>query len=273
MNDLFIARRRSDLRIIWIGVDGSRWVLHGAGARQEGAWIETVKGILDPPSTLRTRSSARQRGSTPGTVKVDERVIDLTVHLTATTDDPLPVVERRWDRSWSMEQDGRLWVITDDSARWFDVRPREDIEVDLAVDPRRRGVVTMEMTLVACDVDAHGHTDTTDWQCAGETTVVLSNPTDLPAWPTFVAEAGQWTFPDGVSGDTVALKQATQPIVVRTLPGVEKVTYADGTPGYPLLAGQRFTQPLPPHTPPTEVTVTGTGALQIITERRWKRGW
>lgn len=273
MNDLTIARGRSDIRIVWEGVDGSRWALHGEGARQQGAWIEKVSGVLDPPSALRTRSSARQRGSTPGSVKVDERLIDLTVHLKPTSTDPLPVVEARWWRSWSMAADGKLWILTADSARWFKVRPREQAVVDMAVDPRRRGVITIEMTLVACDVDAHGHRDTTDWQCAGPTTVLVSNPTDIPTWPTFVVTAGQWELPDGIRGDSVPLKPSTQSMVVRTLPGVEKITFADGRPGYPLLSGQRFSHPIPPRTPPTPVTVTGTGDLQVITERRWTRGW
>ncbi|WP_312715456.1 hypothetical protein [Corynebacterium flavescens] len=273
MNNIALTSRQSDIQIIWLGVDGSRWILHGPGARSQGAWIETIKGILAPPSTLRTRAAARQRGSTPGTVKVDERLIDLTVHLTATPADPLPIVEERWNRAWSMDTDGKLWIITANSARWFSARPRENEDLDLTVDPRRRGVLTAEMTLVACEPDAHGHPEITDWTCNGPTTVTISNPTDLPAWPTFIVAPGLWELPDGIGGDVVALKPSPQAMSVQTRPGVEPVTLADGSPGYRLLGGQRFVYPIPPRTPPTEVIVSGVGALQIIIERRWRKGW
>lgn len=273
MNELRTVRGRSDIRLIWVGADSSRWVLHGKGARTQGAWVEVVKGILDAPQTQRTRSSARQRGSTPGTVKVDERVIDLTVHLAATKTEPLDVVEARWNRACVMGVPAKIWVTTSDSARFFEVRLREQPAVDLGRDPRRRGVITIELTLVACDPDARGHDDVTDYTCNGTTQITVSNPTDLPAWLTFVLEKGTWTLPDGISGKTVPLKQATQPLVVRTNTAVEQVTMADGTPGYQLLGGRRFEHPLPPHTPPTKVPVTGTGKLQVIMERKWARAW
>lgn len=272
---------RSDLAVVWVGVDESEWFIHGhlAGRRrgEQGVILQKATGLLGPPSKLRRRAGARQDGSTAGTRKVDERIVDLDLIIRPARGRSLDDVAEAWERSWDFEKPGRLKLITRRGVRWLGLHLDREQKPDLEVDPHRRNVLLSSLTAVAPDPFAHSEPWVRDITvpAGGEATVLVENPATAPTFPRFYCPPGLWQFPDGVTGDSVPLGRADASFRVDTNPAGETVRVDGREDGWRLLLGRGFRTPIPPRTPPTPVTIVGPpgATFRMLIEQRWWSSW
>ena len=273
----------AELVIIATGQDATEFHLHGnlpGGRRRgaEGVILQTVDGMAGPPMELRRRAAARQEGSTAGTVKVNERIVEMTVALTATRSHSIDEVWSRWRRLWRGPV--RLVCHSRKGVRWITVRLAKEMQFDSELDPHRRGVYQIGMTLVAPDPYAYSASYIEDRVLAsGAAEFTVDNPTDVDCWTKFVTDRGGkgWSFPDGVGADARAVKldAVDAAFAVNTNPLRPTITSTSGAPQWGVLMGRGFTRPVPADTPPTTAVVSGpSGAsCRMIMERRWETPW
>ncbi|MGP5147166.1 hypothetical protein [Corynebacterium variabile] len=277
----------ADLVVIATGSDGTEFHIHGnlpRGVRaprrgSEGVVLQRLKGVAGPPTTLRRRSAARQDGSTPGSTKVDERIVEMDVVITSTRAFSLDEVWAHWRRIWDDEV--RLVCHTRRGVRWLNLRLASEMEMASDIDPHKRGCIELSMTCVATDPYAYSAPWTYDMRLVGGVgAVTIENPTDTPVWPRFVCNTPGtgWTFFDGVDGGEVPLDKITVAgFGVDTDPLKTTVTAVDGTPQWGKTLGRAFTTPIPPHTPPITVGVKGptdgSPTVRVILDRRWQTPW
>lgn len=116
-------------------------------------------------------------------------------------------------------------------------------------------------------------------------TVTVSNPTDTWLYPQWVCEApGKWVIPDFsfhdddqadrvIATPTLATGQT---LTIDTYPAHEPYVAADGSNIAGRFGGVTFVNAVPPHTPPTQIPVSVTGAKPgasclLRMERNWRR--
>lgn len=270
----------ADLVIIAEGQDATEFHIHGnlpSGRRRgaEGVILQTIDGMAGPPIELRRRAAARQEGSTAGTVKVSERIVEMTVALTATRSHSLDEVWERWRRLW--RDPVRLVCHSRKGVRWLTVHLAKEMSFASELDPHKRGVYQVTMTLVAPDPYAYSASFIEDKALtSGSAEFTVENTTDVDCWPKFVTSAGGagWSFPDG-DARAVKLDTVDAAFAVNANPLKPTVTSTSGEPQWGVLMGRGFTQPVPAGTPPTPAKVTGpSGAsCRMIMERRWETPW
>lgn len=274
----------ADLVIIATGQDATEFHLHGnlpSGRRRgaEGVILQTIDGMAGPPMELRRRAAARQEGSTAGTKKVSERIVGMTVALTATRSHSIDEVWERWRRLW--DNPVRLVCHSRKGVRWVEVQLAKEMVFASEIDPHKRGVYQIDMSLVAPDPYAYSAAYVED-QVMGSThsaNFTMANPTDVDCWPRFITSAGGqgWAIPDGVGEvkRSVLLDKIDGPFSADTNPLKPTITAASGEPHWGVLVGRGFTQPVPAGTPPTPRKVMGPSgsSCRMIMERRWQTPW
>lgn len=276
----------SDLVMIWEADTGSQFHLHGRlpgrrgiGRGAEGVILQSITGIGAAPSELRRRSAARQAGSTPGSTKVDERLVTLEVAIVPTRQRTIDEVWQAWLNAWA--EPGRLIFHSRRGVRHLNLQLARDMQLVTDIDPHRRGVLEVTVEAVATDPYAYSTQFVKDFQLdGGAGTVEVSNACDVPVYPRFVCDSpGEgWVFPDGVTGDSVPLDTISVPgFVVDTNPLNRTIAGVDGEPQWGKLLGRGFRHAIPPRTTATDVTVEGpvdgTPSVRIILDRRWESPW
>lgn len=280
------TRIPSDMGLTWLGADGSMWMLHGGepGHRRgkEGVILTGASGLLETPNELRRRAAARQHGSTPGTRRFDERPVELDVVLLPTPDRTLDEVAEAWLAAWDRPGNLLAGFASDtrgERSRFLRLYAAKEMEPDLERDPHRRNFLRATVHAVAPDPFALEFLRTAVTVTvpeSGEATFEVDNPSSFELWPQFTCTAGQWEFPDGISGESVPLADSGGAgFLVDTDPQKPTVTVSGRDDGWRLLLGRDFRHAIPARTGSNRVTVKGPpgGRCEVVLPRRWKTLW
>ena len=288
--------------------DGEQWfTLSGppsALGRQGVVLGRQVSGIWEAPTTTIYESHAFQTGSSYRGKRRLQRDITMLVHTMDGMDShglSWDEIDDRWRRSWSYEQDGKLWVTSGESRRYLKVRLQKEIDSNPSFDPRLIGRDQLVMPIVAGDPYWYEPDETQIWVAptsseggtASYGSFTMSNPTDTPMWPVWVCQApGRPILPDFSWGSNIwrnASAHATRQIVLPTLLTNEHLvvnTDIEGLGGqfqssldtafYMRMGGMAFLYSVPPKTPyttvPAGIVFAPAGAgIQLRMPRRWTR--
>ncbi|HEY9314641.1 hypothetical protein [Williamsia sp.] len=197
--------------VIWRGVDGSVWHLHGPRMGEEGVFLTSFAGLYHPVRVPLDERPAYMAGARPGIPKTDPRVIDMKIFTSAETEEGWEEVEERWWDSWSDEQDGTLEVYNHrGQMRDIDLRLQKYPSEPFDFEPEE--VFDWTMPTIAYGAWFRGPIMTSKWtntDGTGEGVLRMANPGDVEIWPQFAGrnlELGEiYTVPDGIAGDSLPL--------------------------------------------------------------------
>lgn len=277
--------------IIYHGIDGSTWHLHGPDMGAEGVYLASLAGFYFPLRVPLSQKPAYMRGAKPGPSKTDPSKIGLKVTTTAESQEDWEPVESAWWRAWSDEEDGTLEVISHTGeTRKQPVRvetwPTEPFDWE-PVD-----VMDWTLPIIAYSPGWRGELIELVWENTGGAaeatgTFAFSNPGDIEVWPQFAGwghDGEAVTLPDGLSDNTVrlpadgGLADGEHWLVDtdQTQMTAESVT---NTQIAARMAGLKFQHPIPARTlTPVNVDVSVTGGsaatevkayIQPLYQRPW----
>lgn len=285
----------------WIGADGTFWDLtHGPVIIDS----KSAQGFGQPKWNRQTLSSAGTDGQrrTAQRARAEAREGYLPVIINAASGADWANISSAWWNSWSPDLPGTLVVsMPNDSIRFIRAYLKDDDAYGPTSDPTLTGVEAAAVTWVADDPFWRGNTvtqvflqaSTADFfnngtappfnLVSGNTIskVVLSNPGDLEAWPTYELHGPASTFSVIINGHevsgaiNVALGGTLQII---TDPAYQVALYTDPngvvtnvTPQ--LLKVDWGYLPAQDSAVPLSVVVTGNASLAITYEPRYRRAW
>lgn len=285
----------------WEGADGSLWDLtHGPVLIDQKA----AQGFGDPKWNRQTLASAGVDGQrrTGQRARALAREGYLPIIINARTGADWANISSAWWNSWSTDTEGLLTVMMPNgSIRWIRAFLKDDDNYGPVIDPSLTGIEQAALTWVADDPFWRGQTVTqvflqsnlADFFNDGAappfnlvpgntiSSVVVSNPGDLEAWPTYTLSGPATTFSVIVNGHEVAgditvpagatLNITTDPayqvamltdssgVVTNVTPQLSKIDW-----GY---------LPAKDAAIPVRVLVTGNAALAVSFEPRYRRAW
>lgn len=276
------------LMLEWYGVDGSYWNLTSG---EQGVTLAPGATKLLGDSPMKTMWLKSAFGQHYAGKKVQRRDPVFSVNIEGDDPDHWHEIDSAWRMAWDYDREGQLVATTADGPRTLGLRLLEDPKAWGEKDPHLTGESTVVMTTAAAQPHYLGDTVTSSWVLpsgtAGSGTVTVSNPGDVSIWLQWVCSApGTWTLPDFSWQDD---DQATRTVKMPALGGGEHLT-VDTYPEEELLIsatrslvwgrfrGNGLLFPVPPHTPPTAlpVSVTGAtpGAVVTVRQPRWySRAW
>lgn len=276
-----------------IGVDGSEWTVSGPGAGQEGVELDLEpQGLIDEaPIKGIWQQSAFQHGATYLGHSIEP--IDMVLPFSIVGDgDDWEYIESRFHAAWSEDKLTLIRVTTGDRRRTLSVVKFEHIKTttESGRDPHLLQWSDITITARAGWPFWEGDTivsEATTTASSTDLTLTIANPTDTWMWPKWAMTApGKWRIPDGDWGEgdmpnravwTPTLRSG-QELTIDTNPLNEPYVAADGSNIAGRFNGVLFLHPIPPRTPPTDLTVrvegaSGTSAVQCRQVHYWKRPW
>lgn len=272
-----------------VGVDGSEWKVHDRSNAGAPVFLgQDPEGLLEAPVQTVWQKVAHGAGASFAGVKWEPADLVLQFVVRGTAQRSWASVESAWRRAWSYEEQSTLIVNTAESgARRLKVQMLEAPKVEVEVDPHRRKVSVMVMTLRAADPFWHGLPDVQVVKAAtasGSGSVTVWNPTDRPMWLRWVLQAGaRWTLPDfdyggGLRTITMPTAYTSRDVAVDTHPLREQITVPGLANAWEYMNGVQFMHPVPAWTEPVEVPVSWTGAsgspsAAVYMDRNWTRPW
>lgn len=297
------------LEMALVGIDGSRWQVHGAGQGAQGAWLgaEQVQAIYDAPIDVQWTETAGGRGARPRRRRYPARDMVLGFHVN--DEDQGPAGRRgaalalalgsepyRWDPDRRL---ARMEITSELSGmRWLDFEATAAPDLVAALDPLAQRYSNTVFSLRAGEPLFASEPGLAVFETplsAASGTVVLANPSNTPCEYTVELTPGIWTIPDvswsGPAGQVApGGKHAGRTITVEVLPEhvLARLTRdrtqipATAAGGANLVARQRgqFLQfDLPAWLPPTELPVSVTGApaggarAEWTLPQFWTRPW
>lgn len=274
-------------KVTIVGVDGSRWVVHGPGStRSPVRLLEGNLGdILDAPVTTTYKRRAGQAGTTFRGVSVQERIMVFPMLIFGDDMVELSRVDSDFRRALSYEDEFHVEVETAISGtRRLAVRLQESPELKNVFDPHETGHYDYTFTLLAADPYWTGIEHTSEFVFDGLNwygdTVTFRNHGDVHLWPKWVLTApAKFILPDpnfkkGELDKKIVLpfQPLGRDVLVDTDPLEELITSSDDTLLWAEMGGQFFENPVPPHTMPTEVEVAVDPLpnLPVVLPDGWK---
>lgn len=284
--------------------DGDWTTLLGPSKGDRGVFLgEDIEGLFDDePSEGIYNSHAFQRGATFGGVRIDKKDVTFDALITNTADATWQENYSAWRRSWSLKRKTQMWVETEGSRRWIDVRLAKHMRVVAKIDPNKNEYGVVSMFCVAEDPSFLEPDATDSWVSTVDTlgggttsgTVTVSNPTDNDLWLKWVLQAypgAVYTLPDFSFGDDRferATADAGRRIVMPPLLAGEhirvdtdeealQVVSNIDTQVYIRMKGVSFLYPVPAGTKKLELPVSVSKApagvgVQVRCPRKWSSG-
>jgi hypothetical protein len=291
------------LEVTLDGVDGSHWDLVGPNAALQGVEMRPKpKGLIDAPvKTLWIKSAFGQKyqGHKP-----QRRDVVFSVQIHATDIDVWQDVDSRFRMALGMY--GEKFTLTytsSDGPRSLELQLLEEPKAYETEDyedraPQIWGDSTLVITAAAAQPNWFGEPESESWTLASGTSgsgqiLLPGNPGDVPIWPRwYVTAPAKWVLPDWSWGQdfySAAVADASRTVALPTLltgedsevdvsPQEEPIIAANGAPVGNRWSGKKLLYPIKPHTPPTLVPVSVTGAsagASVVVELdRWhSRPW
>lgn len=274
------------------GVNGEWFTLAGQGAGEQGVWLGTeVEGIYDAPVKTIWTEHAHQIGASYAGMRNLRRDITFTAVVVDTPDQPWEDSDSAWRKAWSYTRDCRLWIETEGSRRFLNLRLSEQPLFKPEHDPHQRRVEKVFMTCIAGDPWWYEDDETDTWTLntgtSGSGTVTVSNPTDQEIWLKWVLQGpGRWVLPDfSWKTDSWANRLISMPLQVvgqefrvDTDPFEDQLRDNNGSQVWALMNGVTFLHSVPAYTDPIEIPVSVSNAtsgvgLQVRCPRTWSRPW
>ena len=275
--------------LIYEGVDGSRWHLHGRDGSHEmgdeGVFLTSLNGFYHPVRVPLSQTPAYMRGAKPGPSKTDPSRIDAKVFTSADTAEEWEDIESAWWEAWDDEADGLL--ISGSRKGTYREQPVRLLSYPTEpFDFEPDDVFEWTMNLIAYSPGWRGQILTSTWTQANPH-MFFANPGDLEIWPQIAGwgHAGEQlaALPDGIAGDTVNLSDVDLVDGEHWLIDTDQLQLPAETVTDTQLAarfaGMRFRNPIPKRTTvPVEVPVTVTGAtgateIKAYMTPLFKRPW
>lgn len=288
---------RRQVAIIEIeGVHGERWRVSGPGDGAEGVILAESPDELHSEAPIKPiyQQSAFQEGATyvGHTIEPVDLVLGFRI-IPPGNSDTWEQIEGRFFASFDPVKPARIIYTTPDGeSRYLEVLKFAASKTASAKDPRLFNTSHIVMTLRAPWPYWRGEDRTVEGEVsAGEShTFKVANPTDRDIWLRWVLTApGRWRVPDySLDSDDgsdrnrrVITPNLTtgQDLTIDTYPLRVSYLAADGTNVAGQFGGVDFLYPVPPHTPPTDYTITyeGTegsvGQFQCRMSENWLRPW
>jgi hypothetical protein len=275
--------------LIYEGVDGSRWHLHGRDGSHEmgdeGVYLTSLNGFYHPVRVPLSQTPAYMRGAKPGPSKTDPSRIDAKVFTSADTAEEWEDIESAWWEAWDDEADGLLIA----GSRKGTYREQPVRLLSYPTEPfdyEPDDVFEWTMNLIAYSPGWRGQTLTSTWTQA-DPHMRFANPGDLEIWPQIAGwgHDGEQlvALPDGIAGDTINLSDVEIVEGEHWLIDTDQLQLPAETVTDTQLAarfaGMRFKHPIPKRTTvPVEVPVTITGAtaeteIKAYMTPLYKRPW
>lgn len=271
------------------GQDGSLFHVHGRLAGAEGVALgEKPEGMIDVPVVTRWVQTADGEGATLNGVKFEPTDLELVFHTRDTEHAGVEEVDSRFRRAFDYVNPAVVRVTTSMSGT-------RELAVTLRESPRKSDRFDMHHTRYTQTVLAlragkpfwTGRPEVYPVQASGASgtaMVTIWNPTDRPVYPRWVLQPGaRWTVPDfDFAGDnrviTMPASYSSHEVSINTAWDQEMIRI----PGWPnaqeAMGGVLFDNHVPPHTDPTQVPVSWTGAsgspvAAVLLDRQWTRPW
>ena len=297
------------LEVILTGSDGSVWHLSGPDAGEEGVEMRPKpSGLIDAP--LKTLWIKSAFGSKYQGYKVQRRDVVFSVQIYSTDSEDWRDIDSRFRMALGDNPDDQftLTYITSDGARSLKLRMLEQPKAYETADyeehdPFIFGDSTLVVTAAAeqpywdggvqPSTAEHPKFWTLPSGTSGSGVVWVENPGDVLIWPRWTVTApSKWVLPDRSWGQDLynhAAEDANRTVPLPTLlagedsdldnnPQEEPIIAANGAPVWQRWGGKAILYPIPPHTPPTPVTVSvsgaSAGATVVLELDRWySRPW
>lgn len=282
----------------------SEWfTLYGEGQGDRGVILgKNPEGIYDEPTEAIWNSHAYQIGASFGGIRVHKRDVVLGLEVIDTPDATWQENDSELAKGWSFEADSRLWITTEKSRRYLELRKDKEPLFAPDTDPFQAQYGHIVYNLGAgfpryCEQD---YTFTTRLTPGEWAYVPVWNPTDIKAWPKWmlenqpgaVYEIADWSFGNGQykaakehRNRTVKLPKlvaADKTVRVDTDSSEEQVKADGNTAIWLRMMGRSFLYGIPPYTGTKAkpvllpIRVTGTNKpclIQVRVPRHWSRPW
>ncbi|MBF6326593.1 hypothetical protein IU451_29275 [Nocardia cyriacigeorgica] len=304
---------RESARIDIYGLDGSHFIINGAGASKKLFLAPDLKGIYDAPVVTLRKSSVYQKGSTYEGKRYKQRDITFAVHIKGDTPEEWQDLQSRWNAAWDYEADRwdpqstltKMSITTPSSGtRSLWLAKGDTVEFESKHDPHVTGWSVQPMAVVADQpfwFEDKWETEPYDYFQTGSTGtsegfVTISNPTDQPMWLQWVVTRGIWTLPDytwtgkkhhRIPGGKWPNRKITLPELTAVEGGARITLYRDklqvrdfyGTNLAGRMNGISFLHQIPPKTPETNLPVkvenapAGGARVEVYCNMRWSHPW
>ncbi len=289
---------------------GRKIVVHPVDNVNAGIFLakDQVEGIYDAPVKTTWKTGAFQDGSRQKAIKRTHRDMMLGFHVTETISDLYEFNESEFRRMFTYELDQWENVPTVTTlevetvlsgVRKLDVLMYEQPEFKAPLDPLLQQYGNLIMKLRAGQPMWYEDDDVSVFEssAASDTdTVTIWNPTDQIMYHEWVLTPATWTIPDPEWVGGPNEREPGGPFEGRTLDVLvtaddegarisldrQKVMIRNLSDSVSILArlgGKAFSFPVPPYTPPTQLTVAysaappGGARCELHQPRRWSRPW
>lgn len=288
----------------------------GAGEQGVYMAQDQVQGLFEAPVRTAWVSSAHQTGGTMKGMWFDVRDLSLGFHVMDHHIERgmFAEIESKFRQAFEYREDQWDWdsrltridYTTEYSGtRSLDVQLYQAADFNPGVDPNIIGYGNPIIPLRAGNPMYYQPDVVTKWETTGASgsgTITVSNPTDQPMLHKWILTRGSWTLPDvswsGRKGKRVpgidkrsGRDDSNRKILMPTIGTLEGGATVDldkrqiqvrdahktNLLGRMPVPGQRFMHVIPPHTPPTELPVSVTGApaggamVKLVQPRTWSR--
>lgn len=300
-----------------VGVDGSSWTVSGEDQGHEGVVLNNgAQGLQEAPRKGIWSQSAFQEGATYMGNTVEP--IDLVLAFQVWGDEEnWADVAAAFRKAWDYEQETIIRVSSEAGSRTIKVRLLEAPDRNSNKDPRLTQYSLDTYTLRAgwpfwegdgavdeFEVSLKTRPPSNVWEEMSEALrrlfslesgidkydegyVTVSNPTDTPLYPQWVATApGRWAIPDWSFKDDEDAHRAVvcptlgdgEDLTIDTYPRNEPYVSSLNTNIAGRFGGVLFLNPIPPRTAPTQVPVRYVGndpnaKITVILRDKWMGPW
>ena len=301
------------IKSMWFsgGGNGAEFRVHGEEAGTQGVWIAQgqCRGIYDTPVTTTWKTGAFQDGSKQKAKKVQQRDLEIGLHVTESYDPPRAAEENESEFRKIFDYEEDPW---DDNPEPTTLHVETDVSGHRMLD-----LLLYENPLLESDTDAieaqyfnlilklragqpHWYEDPVIKTFKSTATdangyIEIENPTDTPMRHKWIlTRATKWTIPDvswkggkyrrqpgGVnktrSIDMFPITDAQGGVVISLNQADLMVRDAHYTNCLPLLQGKFFQYVVPPYTPLQQLPISYVGApaggamAQLVQPRLWSR--
>lgn len=291
------------LEITLTGADGSHWDLSGPSAGEQGVMMRPKpNGLIDAPvKTMWIKSAFGQKYQDRKFQRRDV-VFSVQIHGGGNSDE-WHEIDSQFRMALGMYDDQcTITYITSDGARSLRLRLLEEPKAyETAAyedrDPHIFGDSTLVITAAAEQPFWFSEPITDSWVLSsgtsGSGTLTVSNPGDVPLWPKYTVTApSTWVLSDRSWGQDLYGQAVEHAARTETLPALlvgedsdldsrpdeEPIIAANRAPVWTRWNGRGLLYPIPPHTPPTEVPVSVSGAVagasvEVTLEPWFSRPW
>lgn len=271
--------------IEWRGVDGSVWHVSGEQIEAEGVFLlPNPTKIYDRPVNtqwIKTRRSQIYQG-----FEVNRRDPILGFQIFSTDAGEWRNIDSEFRMSWSYEEDGQLVFIANGRERSLGLRllnePQAyESETTAGHDPHLMADAAVIINAAAQEPDYLGPDVVQEWvvgSASDSSTFTVQNDGDVEMWVWYtlssVTADTVWTVADWSWGSDEYLRadadaartwalpplQAGEHVTLVSDPTQEMLISSLDTNPWNRCNGNGLLYPIPPHTPPTEIPISVTGA-------------